>query len=86
VAARAPGDGDHARLDQFLKSCVVAEVGQRVRSTALYEAYRAFSIKSDDEPVSHKSFTLLLDRLGYKRHYSNVIWFVGVRLIDGSSS
>ncbi|WP_375764119.1 hypothetical protein ACE10X_07035 [Bradyrhizobium sp. Pha-3] len=48
----------------------------------LYEAYRAFSINSGAEPLSHKSFTLRLMRLGYKRHTSNLVWFVGIRLID----
>ncbi|MES5486560.1 hypothetical protein QMZ05_27695 [Bradyrhizobium sp. INPA03-11B] len=83
--ASTPGDED-ATVGEFVKACVIADVGQRVRSTVLYEAYRGFSINSGKEPVSHKTFSLRLSGMGYRRHYSNVIWFVGLRLIDGGDA
>jgi hypothetical protein len=72
-------------LDEFLARCVVKSPGDRVQSSALYDAYRRLALSLDREPISQKAFSTRLSERGYVKRQSSVIWWVGVALIESAA-
>ncbi|WP_338821593.1 hypothetical protein WDM22_25920 [Bradyrhizobium septentrionale] len=65
---------------QFIESCVIARRGSRVQSSAFFAAFRAWSRDHSGPEWSNKRLTMEMERRGYERFTSNVVWWVGIEL------
>ncbi|MET4490696.1 hypothetical protein [Bradyrhizobium sp. LA7.1] len=74
-----------ATVDEFFARCVAKSAGDCVQSAALYESYRGLCSSLDQEPISHKAFSIQVSRRGFVRKQSSVIFWVDLKLIAPSA-
>ena len=75
---------DGSLLGEFLRKFVVDSPGDRIQSSAFYERYRRMCLSAKAEPISHTRFSRLLKARGYKKLHSNIVWWIGIKLVaDG---
>ena len=55
-------------LGGFLDECTVQESFAKVQSRALYDAYKGWSKRNNEEPMSETAFSRRLIERGYKKH------------------
>ena len=80
ASPRANVGSDHAALQSFLSQCTRARAGVFTQSSKLYERFTEF------EPTkklgwSQKRFSMAMQRAGFKRKQSSVVWWQGIEML-----
>lgn len=81
AAATAKYRRDSDAVGRFLEQCTVPDPEGRVQSSVLHEVYLAWAKSNDGANYSNKGFSGILDDRGYERIRSDVVFFVGIKLI-----
>ena len=83
LAATDAYRADENVIGRFVdEKCVRGDDSYRVRSSALYSAYRSWCDATGERPLRQNLFTPELQRSGIKKLANNGVWLLGVALRD----
>jgi hypothetical protein len=82
VMSRAFASAAGDRVDCFLKARTVSAPGEMVQSSVLCAAFNAWSLANSLHPWSCRRLSQTMERRGWQRKKSGVVFFVGLRLIE----
>ncbi|MBR0752935.1 hypothetical protein JQ604_12135 [Bradyrhizobium jicamae] len=68
-------------LTQFLEACIAESHSGRVQSSVLHLAFDRWCNENHRvSTLTNKRLTMEMERRGFKKHVSNVVWWVGIEL------